>query len=187
MRYLLFLSAFLVGFLPASTVFGLTPQECTDIKDVYGWAPDICESQAQEASTPPTLVTPKSATAQTTKPTAQQIEDHIFFPDGGTNLDATARQQIELLTQLLNGELLGNACLALVGHSDASGGEVANMQVSQARADAVSAALRQRLSDPQKVERVMAAGESVPLENMSSRSRWQRRVEIRARKCSVSM
>jgi outer membrane protein OmpA-like peptidoglycan-associated protein len=115
------------------------------------------------------------------------LENHIFFPGGGPALDSKALQQIDTLSQLLNGTVLGNACIALVGHSDTSGGEVANMQVAQSRAEAVGAAFRSRLNNPLKIERVLSAGESLPLENISPRSRWQRRVEIRARDCAISM
>jgi outer membrane protein OmpA-like peptidoglycan-associated protein len=184
MRYLLFLCTFTSCLLAAPAAIGLTVQECAEIKAVYGWAPESCVSlsaNAQAAGAPPVSV------PQTTEPTSQQLENHIFFPGGGTALDSKALQQIDTLSQLLNGTVLGNACIALVGHSDTSGGEVANMQVAQSRAEAVGAAFRSRLNNPLKIERVLSAGESLPLENISPRSRWQRRVEIRARDCAISM
>lgn len=187
MRFILFLTAFFVSLSSATSAIGLSVQECRDIKDVYGWAPDGCQNLTLVATKPQSQSMTKPAEVQATEPSAQQVEDHIFFPAGGTNLDPKALRQIELLTQLLNGEVLGKACIALIGHSDTSGGEVANMQVAQARADAVGVAMRQRLANPLKVEKVLAAGESLPLENLSPRSRWQRRVEIRARTCAVSM
>lgn len=187
MRFALFFVAFLVSVASGTMAIGLTAQDCLNIKDVYGWAPDGCELRKTDIAVSVEAALQKSQTLQTTQPTDQQIENHIFFPAGGTNLDSTARQQIEVLSQLFNGEVLGGACLALVGHSDTSGGEIANMQVAQARADAVGNEIRQRLSKPQKLERVLAVGESLPLANLSPRSKWQRRVEIRARDCPVAM
>lgn len=177
MRVLLALIFYMAGFLAAPVALGLTPKECQDMRTVYGAAPAGCGAVTAQVTT--VSLTPAVAA----NPTAQQMEDHVFFPQGGSALDGKALAQIDLLSQLLNGELLGNACLALVGHSDTSGGEAANMKVAKARADTVGAALQERLDRPARVEKILAAGEAMPLENLAPQSRWQRRVEIRARRC----
>lgn len=187
MRKLIFWTLLGLCFGGATVAFGLTKQECIDIKAVYGWTPDGCTTSTSETAVSKPASKAPSTLEPTNAPTPEQVESHIFFPKGGSALDATALAQVKALAQILNGEVLGNACLALVGHSDASGGKVTNMSVSQARAEAVGAALREQLVLPQKLERVVAVGETMPLENLSDRSKWQRRVEIRARDCDLSM
>jgi outer membrane protein OmpA-like peptidoglycan-associated protein len=177
MRVLLALIFYVAGFLAAPAALGLTPKECQDMRTVYGSALAGCGAVTAQATT--VSLSPAGAA----HPTIQQMEDHVFFPQGGSALDGKALAQIDLLSQLLNGQLLGSACLALVGHSDTSGGEAANMKVAKARAETVGTALQERLDRPARVEKILAAGESMPLENIAPQSRWQRRVEIRARRC----
>ena len=177
MRVLLALIMNVAGLLAAQAAFGLTSDECQEMRSVYGVAPAGCEVASAQVT--PVAFSPERASS----PTPQQLEDHVFFTQGGAALDSKALAQIALLSQLLNGELLGNACLALVGHSDTSGGEAANMKVAKARAETVGAALQARLDRPARVEKILSAGEVMPLKNLAPQSRWQRRVEIRARRC----
>lgn len=185
MRHLIFAIVLAFGALSAGTAMSLSAVQCESIRDVYGWAPQQCDEQG----TTPVLAAPRASDAavRTGEPTAAQLESHIFFPNGGVALDPQAREQIDLLAQFLNGPVLGEACIALVGHSDTSGAEATNLRVAQARADAVQNAFRDRLRMPAKIEKTLAVGEAFPLENLSPQSRWQRRVEIRARPCGTDM
>lgn len=172
--------AFSLGFIFASSVaVGMTPKACLDLARAYGGQPTGCALDV------PTLRhSPIGDESPQGKVSDYQKENHVFFPRGGTSLDAVAVAQIDLLSELLSGETLGNACIALVGHSDTSGGELANYQVALRRAETVGAAIKGQLLDPERVKLVISAGETLPLPNLTDRNRWQRRVEIRAQDCS---
>jgi|GEM_PF-7035392 len=110
-------------------------------------------------------------------------ESHIFFPQGGTNIDQLGEMQIKLLGELLNGETLGAACIHLIGHSDTSGRRQTNQRIAMKRAQVVKESLSRVLDTGSRIRYVSAKGESAPLPKISPGSKWQRRVEIRAARC----
>lgn len=178
MRQLIIFCLLLTPFAGASA---MTSQQCQNMKEVYGQTPDSCTAIVQDVSfaiEAPTRVVPEN------EPTALQRQNHVFFTRGGSALDPTALQQIQILATLMNGVALGDACVALIGHSDTSGSEAANTQIAMARAETVGRAIAAALEDPNRIEKVISLGEVMPLENLSPQSRWQRRVEIRARDCA---
>jgi OOP family OmpA-OmpF porin len=142
---------------------GLSPAQCAQIEATYGVEPAVCVGS-------PGI-------------TAQQRQDHIFFPDGGALLDARALDQIRLLARALQGQVLGQACLQLIGHSDTSGGVAGNLAIGKKRAEAVRDALAPMLANPARIELIQSKGEETPLASIPGNDPWQRRVEIRARTC----
>jgi outer membrane protein OmpA-like peptidoglycan-associated protein len=150
---------------------GLSARECAEIQSIYNIVPPQCSTAAAAPAIAPTT------------PVGTMRESHVFFPQGGTQLDSAALAQIAMLGQILEGQVLGQACLQLIGHSDSSGGTEANRSLALRRAEAVRDALGRKLRVPSRIESVLSLGESHPLETMPASSVWQRRVEIRARNC----
>lgn len=154
---------------------GLTPRECSEIQKIYQISPPECRlTAARHAPT---------ASARATNPSAKALENHIFFASGGSNLDRAALEQVAELARLLEGDMLAGACLQLIGHSDTSGPPEANYKLGQDRANQVQQALAARLKHPHRIEIVRSEGESAPLPDLPPDSKWQRRVELRARTC----
>lgn len=110
-------------------------------------------------------------------------ESHVFFPRGGTEIDELGELQILLLGELLNGSVLMEACVHLIGHSDSGGEKQVNLNIAQKRAQAVADALSAVVDIQERIQLVTANGENAPLSTLPDRSRWQRRVEIRAARC----
>jgi outer membrane protein OmpA-like peptidoglycan-associated protein len=149
---------------------GLSAQECAEIRDIYRITPPQCEGGAVAVSPGGT-------------PAGALRENHVFFPKGGAQLDEDALRQIRALAQILQGRVMGNACLQLIGHSDSSGAAATNRRLALKRAEQVRDMLEAQLRSPGRVETVLSLGEEAPLTDFASTSIWQRRVEIRARSC----
>ena len=114
---------------------------------------------------------------------ADLVESHVFFPAGGTELDATAAEQVARLARVLETSLMADACLKLVGHADTSGPADVNEAVAFDRAAAVAEALGAALAMPERIEVVASAGETEPLPQIPATDPRQRRVAILARHC----
>lgn len=112
-------------------------------------------------------------------------ESHVFFPNGGTQLDADATSQLNLLAQVLQTEVFSNACLKLVGHSDSSGGAAVNETIAMQRAKITAAYLKARMDAPERIVAVVSMGEKQLLETLPDESPWQRRVAFYARDCTL--
>lgn len=181
MLFRVLICSILMGIM-AHTALGqaLSARDCAEIYATYGVQPSSCPTQGRMASSLPT----QQAWAQA--PTQAERQSHIFFRAGGTALDSSALAQIESLSKLLNTDLLQDTCLMLVGHSDSIGDPRSNMRLSAARTAVVHNALQTRISTPSRITRVEARGEEAPLRSMRPANPWQRRVEIRAKKCVPS-
>lgn len=112
-------------------------------------------------------------------------ESALFFPSGGSKLDADALEQIERVAQILNTPVMQEACLSLIGHSDSSGGAAANKRLSEERAEKVASILRNRLYDGRRIQIVRGMGEEQPLPGLPASARENRRVEIWAKTCKA--
>ena len=169
------LAIFVLTIGSSNGLRALTAHECREILNTYNVTPAECA---------PTL---SSNTLRTTfpadYPTGQLAENHVFFPSGGEQLDASARAQLTALARILKGQVMGQTCLHLIGHSDSSGGTGANQTIALRRANTVMQELSRLDIDRARVERVSSLGETRPLDEFSDLSKWQRRVEIRARTC----
>lgn len=110
-------------------------------------------------------------------------ESHIFFPAGGSRLDAAAQAQITQLSEVLKVSVMRQACLRLVGHSDSVGGAAANEALSLQRAVQVADMLKAQLDDPMRVQEVLGVGETRPLSGFATTAVENRRVEIWAKTC----
>ncbi|MEO0485190.1 MAG: OmpA family protein [Pseudomonadota bacterium] len=110
-------------------------------------------------------------------------ENNVFFPRGGSTLDADAQAQIALLARVLSTEALSNTCLRLVGHSDSSGDRSVNQRISERRADAVEAKLGELMGPAALPMVAEGAGEDALLASLPSTHVAQRRVTIWARAC----
>ncbi|MEE2945142.1 OmpA family protein [Cognatishimia activa] len=156
-------------------LLALTASECREILTTYNVTLDECA---------PTL---SSNTLRTTfptdYPTGTLAENHVFFPGGGEQLDASARAQLAALARILKGQVMGRSCLHLIGHSDSSGGTNANQTIALRRANNVMQELLRLNVARARIEQVSSMGETRPLAALSDLSKWQRRVEIRARTC----
>lgn len=167
----------ILGFiiLPTQTLWALTAKQCADIQATYQIVPAQCTTAPFKVRNAPK---PLSG-----HPTGATGESHIFFPNGGTRLDAYAQWQVTQIAAVLQTNMMRSSCVQLVGHSDASGDRGANEQIAKRRADAVYDALLPLLRNPSMLEEVLTEGELSPLPQVSKWSKWQRRVEIRARRC----
>ncbi len=111
------------------------------------------------------------------------MENHIFFLKGGTSLGDGERKQIDALVGALSTGLMADACLLLVGHSDSSGSQARNLELSMERANLIARILKNALSSSVRTIEVAAEGEARSLSGFASSSLYNRRVEIFARKC----
>lgn len=163
----------LLGLSQGALAQGLSQRECSEIRAIYQITPPQCQA------TPAAVVTQIG-----TQPSRQDMENNVFFNGGGSQLDAKAVSQLQRLANALNTPEMVNACLRLVGHSDASGSADINMEIGYNRAVAVRNMLGPLLSNPTRIQDVQSDGETRPLTNLSAESPWQRRVSIWARNCS---
>jgi outer membrane protein OmpA-like peptidoglycan-associated protein len=149
------------------------PEElmCADLQQKYGVRSLACEDGGQPAD------------ARLRALNAQTLESHIFFVQGGSRLNRESKAQLEVLAKVLHTPPMSQACLQLVGHSDAAGGENANMRLAQRRADAVAGFLRAHLDNPNRIRAVLSEGEQRPLDGQPAMAAVNRRVEILARTC----
>jgi phosphate transport system substrate-binding protein len=104
------------------------------------------------------------------------------FEGGSSTLDAHSRDGLADLALLLESGAFAGQELALVGFSDGSGAAAANLDLSQARAEAVLSALRllaPTLTDA-RLPRVEALGELLPIacDETGAGRRLNRRVEL---------
>lgn len=165
-------------------------QVCAEIMADYGIAPEGCdpEADARRAATEPQKTSAR-ATAKAdpagslAKLEPEMIDSNIFFAAGGAKLDATAIERLDLLAAVLAPDVVGRACLQLVGHSDSSGPAEPNRAISLKRANAVANYLRPLLDDPSRIEAVVAVGEDEPLPGIAADDPINRRVTILARDC----
>lgn len=150
---------------------------CARALEQYGVTPARCRVPAPALSS-----TTPSGKAPNALP-AEIRESHIFFPQGGAALNEDAQVQLAVLVSVLDTSVMQPACLRLIGHSDSSGGDAANMALALKRAEAVATALRDGLKDPSRIRVVMSEGEARPLAGLESNSIHNRRVEIQAKTC----
>jgi len=113
----------------------------------------------------------------------QQRQDHIFFQNGGSEIDTAAKQQIQLLANVMDHTIMSNACIRLIGFSDATGGPDVNETISTQRAENVAELLRSLLSEPKRVEDVLGRGAVEFIEAAPPENPLQRRVRIEVRHC----
>lgn len=144
---------------------------CAKAQEVYGVTPERC-------------VIPPAQASKTNNGLSEEIlESHIFFPQGGSDLNDDAQVQVAVLLSVLETTVMQNACFRLIGHSDSSGGDAANKALALKRADTVAQVLRSGLKDPTRLRAVLSEGEAAPLEGIPSTSPLNRRVEIQAKTC----
>lgn len=114
---------------------------------------------------------------------AGRIEACVISMPVGSTLDLTGQADAfeQLLADLREAETKARGLgmqlkLLVVGHTDATGDPAQNQSLSEARAEAVAAALRQRLADPPVIA-AMGLGESQPVvpESMPAEDQLQNR------------
>lgn len=101
----------------------------------------------------------------------------IEFDFDSAALTARARRDLDSVAAALSGPELADARLALEGHTDARGTADYNLRLSQRRAEAVVAYLRQRGVAESRL-RAAGFGEYRPLAGYAPTDDRQRRVEI---------
>lgn len=156
---------------------------------IPAYSDELCQLSQQRygetyfdcADSAETGTTRQSAIDQETK------ESHIFFRNGGADLDRSALAQLTVLVPVLETSVLAQSCLYLVGHSDTSGGASVNHEISLMRAEAVADYLKRTLTNPVRVVGVSAAGETQPLAGIPTTSSDNRRVAIFAQDCPRSV
>ena len=84
---------------------------------------------------------------------------------------------------MLNTQIMGQACIKLVGHSDTSGSAARNFTLAQQRAEIVAQLLREGIERPERIQDVTSAGETRPLPAYHGANPLNRRVEILAKTC----
>jgi OOP family OmpA-OmpF porin len=136
-----------------------------------------CERPRQERQQPQPSALPSPAPTISASPSASIIRPDITphpidvipppplkltvgFPDGGSELNAAAKQA---LMHLLEAEQIDQAWpIVLRGHSDSAGSDRANLAVSQRRAEAVAAWLEDHGVSADRI-RIVAFGEQNPV------------------------
>ncbi|MEL6411379.1 MAG: OmpA family protein [Pseudomonadota bacterium] len=185
------------AFVPTKAA-SLTASECFEVEQKYGIISDLCEQLIEPKDVPETQKKPTVEAADVNGPavkgplppadlksrrvTQKQKEDNVFFPSGGTDLDSEAVRQVERVGAVLNTSIFEGTCIQLIGHSDSSGNEDTNLEIAMKRAQGVARRLSILIS-PQRIENVLSMGETKPLTNIVPSNRFQRRVEIRVRRC----
>ena len=113
---------------------------------------------------------------------ADRLSLTFRFEDGSTRLDAHSHQNVRDLVQMIGAGLFRGEALLLAGFSDGAGDASANLDLSQARAEAVLAALQ--LAGPDltvdQMPRITAFGEVLPMacDETGPGRRLNRRVEL---------
>lgn len=174
----------LLIFAPSGVIAEFTNEDCIRVQQLLGKTPAECtliaaQTAALDLPQPP----PPPANVAAGIPTGEIWQNHIFFPAGGSALDQRARSKLEMLGQILNGGVMKTSCLQLIGHSDVSGGALANERLGRQRAENVAKFLKGVLQDGTRIEDLRSDGETRPLTDRRPTDKWQRRVEIRARRC----
>ena len=109
---------------------------------------------------------------------------HVFFPQGGTQLDREADLSLKRLAQVLDSGVFSKTCIALLGYSDSSGSTAQNLKISEDRAWAVAERLAEYLHDPSRIKRIEGRGAQDFLNDVASTSPFQRRVAVRVKGCA---
>ncbi|WP_161635617.1 OmpA family protein [Actibacterium mucosum] len=171
------LALFCFGLAGPVTAQSLSEEECADIRTRFNIvAPGCIIGETQQ-------VQPSPAPSQ--KETVAQVdrENNVFFPRGGSALDTDAKAQLDMLARVLNTSPMAQACLKLVGHSDASGSDKINIDLSLERAVAVANYLGTAIGTPTRIRDIDAVGEADLLLTARPSDPMNRRVEIFARTC----
>ncbi|RMH46051.1 MAG: OmpA family protein [Alphaproteobacteria bacterium] len=177
MSRLLKAAAMTAGLLLISLTADAAPSArlCAELTREYGVTPTVCKNVSASPARAP-------APAPVRALTAEERQDNVFFPAGGTRLDDAARAQVRLLARVLKTRPLADACLRLVGHTDAAGDAELNRRVGLDRALQVGQALVAEGLDEARLT-YASAGEDAPLEGLPASAPENRRVTIEARRC----
>lgn len=159
----------------------LTAAQCQEILMRYQIVPDGCKG-VPDTSTQPGPAGVASNPAPVSDPISDLQQNHIFF-DSGTQISAASQDRMALLAQVLETSVLRTACLRLIGHSDSSGSDAANLEMSTKRAQMVADYLSERLQNANRIEEVLGEGERDLLDGYAPTARENRRVTIYARRC----
>ena len=158
---------------PASAQINLSPSDCAALKEAYGVTNDECRAIMAEA-----------AAADMSALSDRDLENNVFFPNGGTSFDAASIDQIRTLGQILETPLLRGSCVRLIGHADRTGDAAVNKRLSLARAMAVADELRSWLSNPGRITDISGAGDRQTLAGLAPGAPENRRVTIYAKACN---
>jgi phosphate transport system substrate-binding protein len=115
---------------------------------------------------------------------ADRLSLTFRFQDGSSTLDAHSQANLADLARLLEIGALTDQDIVLAGFSDGTGDGAANLALSRTRAqtiaDSLRAALTEELPEGQRLPRVEAFGEALPMacDNTSGGRRINRRVEL---------
>lgn len=187
----IFISLLTLSFAQAGHAAGLTAEDCQVLTEVYGVTPAECVSGGvapAPAAAPaplPTALGLTSASLPMPAPKPLQV-DHVFFREGGSGLDASAKVQLDALARMLESPVMQGVCLRLVGHADGVGGFASNQRLSERRAESVAQYLRERLTQPQRVVYVQGVGSTNFLPGYDVWAPEQRRVALLVRKCTAT-
>ena len=113
---------------------------------------------------------------------ADRLSLTFRFQDGTSALDASSRQNLSDLAQLLEADQFKGEALTLAGFSDGSGSAAANLDLSTQRAASILSALKDaapNLTEDQ-LPRVVGFGEALPMacDETAAGRRLNRRVEV---------
>ena len=109
----------------------------------------------------------------------RSVDLRIEFHRNSAEITERAAMQLQELGTALTSEALRDADLALYGHTDSSGSADYNQALSERRAKAVAAFLREHFAiGEERLREVRGYGESQPREDLAPGAAAQRRVEI---------
>ncbi|WP_340589141.1 OmpA family protein [Erythrobacter alti] len=162
--------AIALGFMESSTRDATSIGNCAN---AYDRMSDVPLAPAV------TVIPPPQPPARRPDQCDDDIVGMVFFDFDSADVRADAGSTLNTVVQSI--PACGWTALSVVGHTDQAGSDAYNLRLSQARADAIAAALRSRNIGGVRIE-VGGQGESnprVPLPD-GTRSPQNRRVEISA-------
>jgi outer membrane protein OmpA-like peptidoglycan-associated protein len=112
------------------------------------------------------------------RPVAKAISLEITFEKNSYELNAKAVEVLSVLGKALNEKRLQDFTFMVEGHTDASGGENYNLNLSEKRASAVKVFLAKEYHVAENRLKIVGKGESELLTNVNPASATNRRVKI---------
>lgn len=142
--------------LSAMFLLAACNNEATDTPE-----PDPSASAAPSPDAPVSIIRPEIEQPELPVIPLETLEVSIGFPEGGTQLDASATAALEAI--LVAEQVTAGGPITLRAHSDAGGNDAANLRASQARGDRVKEWLVEKGLSEDRIT-VIAFGEQNPVE-----------------------
>lgn len=185
MRFLWTSIMVVIGILYMPTAAMATSSNYCDTvaRSSYTWLEKCLEKTKLQQSASKLFQKPIMRTVRDNNKLTTNQNYLIHFENASSALTKQSQQNLALLINILQSTPMQNACLKLVGHSNAIGNPQNNMALSFERAVIVKRHIAHQY--PQIINRIAIAahGDKYPIRNISPKAPENRRVEIYARDC----